>query len=168
MVEWLCKVYRGFMDFLTIGLLFINAIIGFFIGYSVIGYDDFGYGFAGALIGFGVTIILEIFLIPPLAILFSIDGRLQKIDDLLDEINNKQFSLKKSEASVDDIKSEKTISDEKKEETVEDLKSRIKSYDDLMNDPKIKEEAETMRKFYGKEAYEHYLEKKAKELGVEK
>ena len=73
-----------------------------------------------------------------------------------------------SEAPVDDIKSEKTVSDEKKEETVEDLKSRIKSYDDLMNDPKIKEEAETMRKFYGKEAYEHYLEKKAKELGVEK
>lgn len=168
MVEWLCKVYRGFMDFLTIGLLFINTIIGFFIGYSVIGYDDFGYGFLGGLIGFCITILLEIFLIPPLAILFSIDGRLQKIDDLLDEINNKQSSLKKSEAPVDDIKSEKTVSDEKKEETVEDLKSRIKSYDDLMNDPKIREEAETMRKFYGKEAYEHYLEKKAKELGVEK
>lgn len=34
----------------------------------------------------------------------------------------------------------------------------------LMNDPKIKAEAELLYKMYGEQAYEHYLEKKSKEL----
>ena len=49
---------------------------------------------------------------------------------------------------------------------IEKMKETIKCFDDLMNDPKIKNEAELLRKMYGETAYKHYLEKKAKELGI--
>ncbi|WP_027728828.1 hypothetical protein [Treponema sp. C6A8] len=65
--------------------------------------------------------------------------------------------------------SESLVADEKKEDSLEELKSRINSFDDLLDlidEPKIKEEAEHMRKFYGKEAYEHFLTVKAKQLGL--
>ena len=35
-----------------------------------------------------------------------------------------------------------------------------------MKDPKIKEEAEMLRKMYGESAYKNFLDKKAKELGL--
>ncbi len=46
------------------------------------------------------------------------------------------------------------------------MKELIKNFDDLMNVPEIKEEAELLRKMYGELACQHYLEKKANEFGV--
>ena len=128
-------------------------------------------GFLGVLIGLIVLVLIFIICRE----IFCWYWKINEITDLLRSINDKlsEESFKNQntveKTAVEPVKEtvKQESEEEKQERELKDLRSRIKSYDDLMNDPKIKEEAETMQRFYGKDAYEHYLQKKAKELGLE-
>ena len=128
-------------------------------------------GFGGVIIGLVVLILVFIICRE----IFCWYWKINEITDLLRSINDKlsEESFKNQntveKTAVEPVKEtvKQESEEEKQERELKDLRSRIKSYDDLMNDPKIKEEAETMQRFYGKDAYEHYLQKKAKELGLE-
>lgn len=56
--------------------------------------------------------------------------------------------------------------EQEEQQKLEALKQSIKCYDDLMKEPKIKEEAEMLKKMYGDNAYKNFLDSKAKELGL--
>ncbi len=128
-------------------------------------------GFLGVVIGLIVLVLIFIICRE----IFCWYWKINEITDLLRSINDKlsEESFKNQntveKTAVEPVKEtvKQESEEEKQERELKDLRSRIKSYDDLMNDPKIKEEAETMQRFYGKDAYEHYLQKKAKELGLE-
>ena len=70
-----------------------------------------------------------------------------------EEIEQKKQLLKEQQEKEEQLKLAK-------------LKESITSFEDLMKDPKIKEEAEMLRKMYGESAYKNFLDKKAKELGL--
>lgn len=112
--------------------------------------------------------------------LFCWYWKINEIRDLLQSINSSQgcqrFSeekitelinllkeIKENTAKVKFTGSNQDSFEQKDSNTEDNNSEEINTYEDLLKNPKIKEEAETMRKFYGKEAYEHYLEKKLKE-----
>lgn len=174
MVEWLCKIYKGVMDVIAFIILLIFAVIGYNFGYKL-DYEVW-MGVIGIIFGAGIGLVIEIIVIPPLTILFSIDSKLDKLLKTNNSVDSKEKNIQSyvqtnsSSYASDTKKSDENTpdTDERKEDEISELKTRIKSYDDLLNDPKIKDEAETLKKFYGTEAYEHFLERKAKELGLEK
>ena len=88
---------------------------------------------------------------------------LEEIREVKIMLNNYISEYEKKE-NAEKEKQRKIIEEKKEQEKLDELKKNIKNFDDLMNDPQIKEEAEYLRKMYGKSAYDSYIEKKAKEL----
>lgn len=82
MVDFLCKVYRSFVDAISVILLVIASIVGFVYFGNNYGDWDFNYLMAlgGAIIGFLGCFIFELIVIPPLMILFTIDSKLEKFE----------------------------------------------------------------------------------------
>lgn len=75
----------------------------------------------------------------------------------------KIISLRFADEKKQHEEEQKRAEQEKKEQ---EFAQKIKSYEDLINDPVVKEEAEYRAKFYGNDAKERFLKSKAEELGL--
>ncbi len=80
MVSFLCKLYKKLMDVIAILLLVISTISGYVVG-LINDSSNIGNGILGAILGFIICFILELLIIPPITILFSIDSRLENIEN---------------------------------------------------------------------------------------
>ena len=97
-------------------------------------------------------------------------------NDKLDKIIETQNIISKHYSKIEDSENEKNeiekseIEKENSEEELEKDKersSKINTYEDLINDPKIKEESEVLLKCYGQKAQENFLRKEMEKLGIE-
>ena len=100
MVEFLCKVYRSFVNVFSVIALIIMPIVGFVLFGKTFGWEDFNFGMAllGAIIGFVGCYYFELITIPPLMILFSIDSRLERLEEQVFNISKKDSKLEEKES----------------------------------------------------------------------
>lgn len=66
-----------------------------------------------------------------------------------------------------DLKEYEENKKKQEEEEKQKSKEKFKTLNDIFSDQKIMEEAKDLRRIYGKKMYVEYINKKAKELGIE-
>jgi len=89
------------------------------------------------------------------------------LDESYDRYLEKERLQKEKEVHEKEEK-ERLEDEQKKEESkkrIIDAVGKVENLEQLLSDPKIKEEAEILKRMYGTSAYENYLKNKAKELG---
>lgn len=84
MVKFFCRIYKKAIDIVCVVVLIIGTLFGF-IFFGIAGsdfYSGFNFGLAlfGGILSFAITFLTLMFIIPPLMVLFSIDGRLENIE----------------------------------------------------------------------------------------
>ncbi len=76
MVEFLCSIYRKLLDFIAVVFLIFAAIIGAVI----VGAVNSELTLLGVILGLVFGFITEALIFPPLAILFTMDEKLQNLE----------------------------------------------------------------------------------------
>ena len=112
MVDWLCKIFLKAVNFISILILVLGTIFGYISNF----HDSYLFGFIGAIIGFCLAFLFDVFIIPPIAILFNIDSKL-----------NLLLSKKKLKFSNDN--EEKNISDKESDNKIDEKENIINSID---------------------------------------
>ena len=84
MVKFFCRIYKKAIDIVCVVVLIIGTLYGFIcfgnMGGNFYSGFNFGAAFLGGILSFAITFLGLMFTIPPLMVLFSIDGRLENIE----------------------------------------------------------------------------------------
>lgn len=90
MVKFLSKIYRKLLDFIAVVFLIVFVLIGA----AFFNELNESLKVLGGVLGLIVGVLSEALVFPPLAILFSIDARLQKLEKLTDEVETLNKTVK--------------------------------------------------------------------------
>ena len=84
MVNFFCRIYKKAIDIVCVVVLIIGTLYGFILFGNIFSdfYSGFNFvaAFFGGILSFAITFLTLMFIIPPLMVLFSIDGRLENIE----------------------------------------------------------------------------------------